>query len=732
MSRKLLLFFGLLGCVPITAAQTDSWIQVRTPHFLVVSNATEKDARIAAHKFEAMRSVFQRVFPEADLDTASPMLVFAVPDMRSIRALEPADYLGQGQLKLAGLFLYAQERDYILILVNAPGNHPYAPIYHEYAHFVFSRLHQWMPLWLTEGIAEYYQNTEILEDRIRLGKGDPGIQSVIDYHPLLPLSTLFAVDPHSSYYHEQDKGSIFYAESWALTHYLKDKDELEGTHRLNDFLDLLQQNVDPKMAAAQAFGDLDELELNLRKATANTKYAISELSGGIDVDDASFIVQPLSQTQADALRAEFLAHDGRDSEARALLQDVLRNDPAHVGARETMGYIAYQQHNYDDARRWYQEAIKLDPNDFIAHFFFAAAGIRKGTLDKTSQAGIEESLRAAIKINPSFPLAYDALAAFYAQRGIHLNEAYDLIEKAVQLGPGVPEIRIDESQVLINMNKPKEAAEVLQLTLKMSHTPEQVAAVETVLENLRKYDAERSKMRAQNKNSVPIRLGTPPGSPGSSVAQGETPPRAIYSPEVEYTEEARNAKFQGTCVVQLVIGIDGKPTSVTVTKKVGYGMDERAVETVHKWKFEPGRRNGKPVVSHLSLSLNFKLFGTDTQKYLELSEKARAGDPAAEFELANAFFEGRDIPKDETQGMALLERAARRGHPQAQFQMGERVYGDGNQPENYVTAYFWYAQAKHSGADQADTKVAELESRMTPDQLTEARKRLENSLNSSK
>jgi TPR repeat protein len=82
--------------------------------------------------------------------------------------------------------------------------------------------------------------------------------------------------------------------------------------------------------------------------------------------------------------------------------------------------------------------------------------------------------------------------------------------------------------------------------------------------------------------------------------------------------------------------------------------------------------------------------------------------------------------------MALLERAAHSGHPQAQFQMGERAYGDGNEPENYVTAYVWYVQAQHSGADQADAKVTELESRMTPDQLSEARKRLETSSNSPK
>jgi TonB family protein len=312
------------------------------------------------------------------------------------------------------------------------------------------------------------------------------------------------------------------------------------------------------------------------------------------------------------------------------------------------------------------------------------------------------------------------------QRGTNLTEARDLIERAVQLGPGVPEIRIDQSQVLASMNKTKEAIEVLELAVKMSHTPEQVAAVENVLENLRKYDAVRSKMRAENKAAVATRIGAAPAGGGSKgIAPAETPPTPIYSPDVEYTDAAKAAKFEGSCVVVVTVGIDGKPSNVLVTKKIGMGMDERAVETVSRWKFDPGRRYGKPVVSRLRLALTFKLFGNDSQKFIDLSQKAQAGDPAAEFELANAFFAGRDIPKDEAQGMALLERSARSGYARAQFQMGERSYDDGNSPEHYVAAYIWYTQAQRSGFEQAEVKVTALESRMTPDQLAEAHKKLE-------
>ena len=69
----------------------------------------------------------------------------------------------------------------------------------------------------------------------------------------------------------------------------------------------------------------------------------------------------------------------------------------------------------------------------------------------------------------------------------------------------------------------------------------------------------------------------------------------------------------------------------------------------------------------------------------------------AEFGLANAFFAGKDIPKDESKGAVLLERAARDSLPEAQFQMAERAYGTGSNPETYVAAYVWYALAQRSG-----------------------------------
>jgi hypothetical protein len=248
------------SAVPAPARdRPENWVQVRSPHFMIVSNSNEKQARRVADQFERMRSVFHQLFPKLRIDPSTPIIVLAIKDEKDFRALEPAAYLAKGQLKLAGLFLTALDKNYVLMQLDAAGDHPYATIYHEYTHLLLSKA-DWMPLWMNEGLAEYYQNTDIREKDVSLGEPSTENVMLLRQYPMLPLATLFTVDHTSPYYHEENKGSIFYAESWALTHYLRVKDSQENTHRLTEYSALLAQNVDAVTAATRAFGDLKKLQ----------------------------------------------------------------------------------------------------------------------------------------------------------------------------------------------------------------------------------------------------------------------------------------------------------------------------------------------------------------------------------------------------------------------------------------------------------------------------------------
>lgn len=92
------------------------------------------------------------------------------------------------------------------------------------------------------------------------------------------------------------------------------------------------------------------------------------------------------------------------------------------------------------------------------------------------------------------------------------------------------------------------------------------------------------------------------------VGGGVSAPKVLYQPDPEYSEEARKAKYQGVCVLSLIVGPDGKPRDVHVAKSLGLGLDEKAIEAVNQWKFEPAQKDGKPVAVAINVEVTFRLY----------------------------------------------------------------------------------------------------------------------------
>jgi TonB family protein len=99
-------------------------------------------------------------------------------------------------------------------------------------------------------------------------------------------------------------------------------------------------------------------------------------------------------------------------------------------------------------------------------------------------------------------------------------------------------------------------------------------------------------------------------SNGNAYSGPTTYPKLISKVEPEYSEEARKAKHQGTVMLNVVIGDDGVLSEIKVVKSLGLGLDEKAIECVKKWRFEPGTRGGKPVKVEATLEVNFRLLST--------------------------------------------------------------------------------------------------------------------------
>jgi tetratricopeptide (TPR) repeat protein len=488
MQRTILLVLLLAAALPALARDAaDHWLEVRSQHFVVLTDTNEKQGRRVADQFERMRSVFHVMMPAASDSAGSPIIVLALKDKKAFQTLEPEAYLAKGQLDLAGYFMQAPDKNYILLRLDAQGDHPFATVYHEYAHFMMRKASAWIPLWLNEGLAEFYQNTDIQEKEVLLGQPNPDDILYLRQNRLLPLTTLISVDQTSPYYHEEQKGSVFYAESWALTHYIEITDRQKGTNRLQDYAKLLIKKEDPVAAAQQAFGDLNQLQKSLNSYISQGQFMMFKMNSGVTSDASSYQVSSIPSADADAIRADVLVYNGRTKDAQALIDSTLRDDPKNALAHETMGYLKFREHDMQAAKKWYGEAVQLDSQSYLAHYYYATMSI--GEESKGHDDDIESSLLTCIKLNPDFAPAYDALAMHYSSIPEKADQAHVMNVKAIGLEPDNLNYRLNAASLLMNGQHYDNAIKVLKEASHVAKTPEQVASVQDRIAQIEQFQA---------------------------------------------------------------------------------------------------------------------------------------------------------------------------------------------------------------------------------------------------
>ena len=91
------------------------------------------------------------------------------------------------------------------------------------------------------------------------------------------------------------------------------------------------------------------------------------------------------------------------------------------------------------------------------------------------------------------------------------------------------------------------------------------------------------------------------------VGGGVSSPVVVSKVDPEYSEEARKAKFSGSVLLSIVVDAEGRARDIHVSRSLGMGLDEKAIEAVEKWRFKPGMRNGLPVNVRATIEVNFRL-----------------------------------------------------------------------------------------------------------------------------
>lgn len=498
VSRVATVSFAVAICSIFSAAKQQTWVEVRSPNFIVVSDAGEKSARKAAVQFEQIRAVFRQSIAIASAYPTPVVTILAVKDESSMRDLLP-EYWVKGHVHPAGLFINRMNLYYAAVQLDAHGENPYETFYHEYYHAITLPYCPDLPVWLAEGLAEFFGHTEIGDKVVGLGHIDPYLLEELRQQTWIPLDVLFKVDRFSPYYNEANATSIFYAESWALTHYLMTKAQPSLAAYLRGF------DRGQRPDETQAFGDLKALQGRLQAYVRSSEFMYLKGMAPPRFEESTLRIRELSEAESDAYRGGFAAIRDDTADASKLLEAAIRLNPSIAMAYQYLGMTEFLEGRKDEALESASKAITLDPDNGFTHYMraFLTTSSEKGMTDEET----EKDLRRAIALNPDFAPPFALLAQYLASTNQNLSEAFNFARAAISRDPGSSNYQLALAQVLARMRKYDEAERAVARAGQLAKNTSEKANVDSFtsyLNQVREYDRMVAARNAEDETTARI------------------------------------------------------------------------------------------------------------------------------------------------------------------------------------------------------------------------------------
>jgi tetratricopeptide (TPR) repeat protein len=455
-----------------TVAAKDTWVSVRTKNFLLLGNANEKDIRRVGLKLEQFREAFTNLFPNIRFNTPVPTTVIVFKSDSSYAPFKPGP-------NVAGYFQSGQDVNYITLTTEVRGQQdPFSVIFHEYTHLLINNTFPKAPVWFNEGLAEYYSTFSITDDQ-KFVLGIPITSHVLRLREsqMLPLKTLFEVNQQSAHYNERNKQTIFYAQSWALMHYLIIGKKVGQVEKLGKFLTLLDSKAPMDQAFQQAFGvPFETMEKELRNyVNGNQYYSMrAHFERKLEIDTSAQAV-PLTDAEVQAYLGDLLLHSRR-KDAYTYLEKAVQLDPNLAMAHASLGMAYFREGKVNEALASLERAVVANSQNYLAHYYYAYALSRSGPGSGPTIAGypadlaekIRDHLQKAIALRPDYPESYSLLAfiSLVTRKGV--DESIASLKKLTTSLPGRHDLTFMLAQLYLQKSENKLAREMLEQVIKSS------------------------------------------------------------------------------------------------------------------------------------------------------------------------------------------------------------------------------------------------------------------------
>jgi tetratricopeptide (TPR) repeat protein len=442
------------------------WTRLRTANFQFIGDAPAGQIREVAEKLEQFREVMVRALPGATTVTPVPTIVVV---FSSDRALTPVKPLFRGNTTdVSGYFQAGEDLNYIAL------NGEYIDIalltiFHEYAHVLVTNTLGRAPVWLSEGLAEFYDVMQGLEGgkTVVIGRAPAQHVELLKSSTLMPIKQLLAIDHDSPVYNEGSRRGVFYAESWALTHYLT-LGNRERTPQLSKYLAAVKSGADPAGAFTDAFGpDLAVLDRELFQYVRQVAFPALRLQFNQKITGEAERGTTMDDIEADVYVADLQARIGREQEGRARLQAVLARKPDIARASTALGLIDFRARRFKEALPALERAAGQAPQDAFVQTAFGrglVAIVNETPEIEAKRPALQkarDALSRAVEIDATSAYAAGVLGYILLAEGKDIPRAVAMLERASQLAPSREQYRLLLAQALIEQGELKRATNYL-------------------------------------------------------------------------------------------------------------------------------------------------------------------------------------------------------------------------------------------------------------------------------
>ncbi|MCX6955964.1 MAG: DUF1570 domain-containing protein, partial [Verrucomicrobia bacterium] len=413
-------WLGALLLTAVAAGAADDWRYVRTENFELVSQASEKKTRKIVADLEQFRASFIASFHLRPAHEPRVSVVLFDSDKR----FTPFKPRYQGKPKeVAGYFVGGEDETVIALNLDVPTDeesNPVETIFHEYLHLLLHTRGMKLPTWLNEGLAEVFSTFRVEGNTVVYGRPKQIYVDLLGVSPLMPMGQMMAVTESSPDYNEEQRAGMFYAQAWALTHFLVCGEDRTNAAKLAKFLAIMDTGpADPEAAFVEVFGfNFDQLEQLLRNYLQGGRYFVRRMPVQLMDFENRVEFRTASEEERDLALINLHWRVHRTGDAKPAALQLAERDPGSPRPQELLGAMAAVDRDVRVALTRWRRAAELGSTS--AYVLVQASRTKLveigGVLDPDRQlraadvVELREWLDRAVQLSPYYDDAWEMLA----------------------------------------------------------------------------------------------------------------------------------------------------------------------------------------------------------------------------------------------------------------------------------------------------------------------------------